>query len=85
MSWIPLRDSFDLTEQEQGDIFGLSERIDSEARAESHKDSCGCDAGPDDCAYGSDGLASTPSEFVIAWLLREGLVPAERLRRVGAP
>lgn len=85
MSWIPLRDSFTLTEQEQGDAFTLSEKIDDEARAENHKDSCGCDGGADNCRYGSLGLFTTPSEYVIGWLFREGAVTADQIRALAAP
>ncbi len=79
MSYIPLRDSFDLDQDTQGVIFRLVERIDAEARAELHKDSCGCDGGAEGCKYGSNAFYDAPGEFVIAWLLREGLITMERL------
>ncbi len=80
MSYIPLRDSFDLTEESQAAIIALAERIDDEARAELHKDSCGCLGGVDGCEYGPGYFSDAPSEFVIAWMLRAGMVGMDQIR-----
>jgi hypothetical protein len=79
VSWHPLRDSFDLLPETQAVIRALSERIDGEAREELHRDLCGCQAGNEDCTYGPVNVGDAPSEFVIAWLLRERLITPERL------
>ncbi len=80
MSWHPLRDSFDLLPETQATIRVLSEKIDDEARAELHKDACGCNDGVNGCRYGPMNVGDAPSEFVIAWMLRAGMVKANRLR-----
>jgi hypothetical protein len=80
VSYIPLRDTFDLTQGTQGLIFALTERIDAEAQAELHKDQCGCDAGVKACKYQAGAFYQAPGEFVIAWLLREGHLRNEQLR-----
>lgn len=84
MSYIPRRDSFTLTEDEQSAIFEVAERIDAEARTELHKDSCGCDGGADGCRYGTNPFYEAPTEFVVAWLLREGAITTDQVRALAA-
>lgn len=81
MSWVPLRDSFDLLPETQTIIRNLSERIDDEAREELHKDLCGCPDGDQGCEFGPVNVGDAPSEFVIAWLLREGMITTGRLHQ----
>jgi hypothetical protein len=79
MSWSPLRDDFDLPQVDQDVIEVLSERIDDAASRGNHQDTCACQEGIEVCGRGWL-ISGAPSEYVIAWLLKEGLVGVEQIR-----
>lgn len=78
MSYDPLRDSFDLMEATREAIITVAERIDEGACDELHKEQCGC-GDEANCPDRLGMIYQAPSEFVIAWLMRAGMVSAERV------
>lgn len=56
MSYIPTRDSFDLSTRDESRLYGLAETIDDQAVVAYHSDECGCRAGEAaiaDCTTGA--------------------------------
>lgn len=79
MSYLPLRDTFDLDDDAtRTAIHGLIDVMDVESQAGVHHDQCACPNYPARCPVGKATSADT--EFALGWLLREGWITVEQIR-----